>query len=249
MLNKKQEVVYLYDGSFDGFLSCVHEYYYSNYTPVQIVYDVLYQPSFYDTIYIQTDFNKSEKVKSAIISKFSNFAYDFLEDCLLCEGEDVEMNMLEFIVLAFKKGFSIFHNYNIKSVEKLRKLNNNLRKEAHLYLGIVRFQKINETYVSRIETNNRILSKIAYHFKTRNLDLPFVIYDETHKELLMGTREKTKIVQIDNLEIPNITKDEEDLQKLWKKYYDTISIKERYNPRCRDNFIPKYRHKHMTELI
>ncbi len=249
MLNEKQDVVYLYDGSFEGFLCCVYDYYYSSYTPVKIVYDVLYQPSFYDTVYIKTDFLKSEKVKMAILAKLSNFAYNFIKDCLLCDEEDIEMAMLEFIVLAFKDGFKIYHNYNIPAVEKLRKAHKNITREAHLYLGIVRFQLINNTYISKIEPNNRILSKISYHFKTRNLDLPFVIYDETHKEILMGTREKTKIIQVDNLEIPKITKYEEDLQILWKKYYDTISIKERYNPRCRDNFIPKYRHKHMTELI
>ncbi len=248
MLNEKLEVVYLYDGSFEGFLSCVYSYYYSNYKPVDIVYDVLYQPSFYDTVYIKTEIEKSEKVKTAIIKKLSKFAFYFLKDCLLCEGENIEMNMLDFIIRAFKDGFSIYHNYDIKSVEILRKLHLNLTREAHLYLGIVRFQKINNTYISKIEPNNRILYKIATHFKTRNLDLPFVIYDENNKELLMGTNKKTKIVKIDNLEIPKIDDNEEDFEKLWKKYYDTISIKERYNPKCRDNFIPKYRHKHMTEL-
>ncbi len=248
MLKEKIEVVYLYDGSFEGFLSCVYENYYSNYTPVNIVYDVLYQPSFYDTIYIKTNEVNYKKVSDAIKNKISKFTLNFLRDCFLCEGENIEMQMLDFIINLFKSGFSVYNNYNINSTVALRKLHKNITREAHLYLGIVRFQKINNTYVSRIEPNNRILYKIANHFKTRNLDLPFVIYDENHKELLMGTREKTKIIQVDNLEIPSITKEEENLEKLWTKYYDTISIKERYNPRCRDNFIPKYRHKHMTEL-
>jgi hypothetical protein len=29
------------------------------------------------------------------------------------------------------------------------------------------------------------------------------------------------------------------MQRLWKNFYDTIAIKERFNPKCRMNFMPK----------
>ncbi len=248
MHNEKTQVVYLYDGSFEGFLTCVYEYYYSFNTPVDIVSDEDFSASFYPILKIETDTKKASKVKKAIEEKISFYSPSFLKDCLLCTGIGVEMNMLLYVVNGFKYGGGIYHNYKIDCVNFLRKAERNLEKEKHLYLGITRFSKINDTYIAKVEPNNRILYKIQDHFLQRNFDLPIVIYDVTHKEVLLGYKFKAQIVKVDKLDIPDITKDEKELKALWKNYYDTISIKERYNPRCRDNFIPKYRHKYMDEL-
>ena len=39
--------------------------------------------------------------------------------------------------------------------------------------------------------------------------------------------------------LPEMDDEELAMQKLWKLFYDTIAIKERYNPKCRMSFLPK----------
>jgi probable DNA metabolism protein len=41
---------------------------------------------------------------------------------------------------------------------------------------------------------------------------------------------------------------EKEYQDLWKKYFETIAIKERTNPRCQKNFMPVRYWKNLTEL-
>ena len=56
---------YLYDGSFDGFLTIVFESYSSKTLPQKIFNERDYQPNFLDnTIYIKTDYEKSQRVFS-----------------------------------------------------------------------------------------------------------------------------------------------------------------------------------------
>ena len=38
------------------------------------------------------------------------------------------------------------------------------------------------------------------------------------------------------------------MQEMWKNFYDTIAIKERFNPRCRMNFMPKRLWSNLPEM-
>jgi len=66
-----------------------------------------------------------------------------------------------------------------------------------------------------------------------------MIYDAANKQAFLYNQKQATVVQADNIELPAVEEDEKDMQRLWKLFYDTIAIKERYNPRCRMNFMPK----------
>ena len=121
----------------------------------------------------------------------------------------------------------------------LLKAHNHLKREKHLYLGIVRFYKANDAYISVITPKNHILPLIGYHFTQRFSNQNFMIYDATNKEALLYYEKQTSIIKADNIILPEMDDEELAMQKLWKLFYDTIAIKERYNPKCRMSFLPK----------
>ena len=57
-----------------------------------------------------------------------------------------------------------------------------------------------------------------------------------------------EIVYDISFELPAASAEEERYRELWKSFYDTIAIKERYNPRCRMTMMPKRYWGHMTEF-
>mgnify|MGYP002515244924 CR=1 FL=1 len=59
---------------------------------------------------------------------------------------------------------------------------------------------------------------------------------------------KTEIAENIDFEMPAATAEEERYRELWKSFYRTIGIKERYNPRCRMNLMPKRFWSNMTEM-
>jgi len=56
------------------------------------------------------------------------------------------------------------------------------------------------------------------------------------------------IIPVDDFTLPEKSGNEESIQELWKHFYDTIGISERYNPRCRMSMMPKRYWKNMTEM-
>ena len=98
-----QRVCYVYDGSFEGFLCCVYNFYYNRLKPADIVPMNEYEPSFYQTVEIETDFEQAYKVKFAIEEQMGYENLNFLRECLLSCRKNKEMHMLNYAV----KGFSV----------------------------------------------------------------------------------------------------------------------------------------------
>lgn len=238
-MRQRTDVIFVYDGSFDGFLCCVYEYYYSSFNPVEIICEDDIESSFFQFVTITTDTFKANKVKTAISEKISHRTVRFLQECLLCYGREKEYHMLWYVVKGFKKGDGIYQMVEDEDVDWLRKAHRHLYREKHLYLGITRFYKAGDAYISVIKPKNKIIPLIAHHFTQRFANQNFMIYDAANKQAFMYNQKQATVVQADNIELPAVEEDEKDMQRLWKLFYDTIAIKERYNPRCRMSFMPK----------
>lgn len=238
-MRQRTDVIFVYDGTFDGFLCCVYEYYYSSFNPVEIICEEDIRASLFQLVTITTDIFKSDKVSRAIEEKISPYSLRFLRECLLCCTKEKEIHMLGYIVKGFKKGAYVHRLAGDGDVSYLLKAHNHLKREKHLYLGLVRFYKANDAYISVIKPQNRLLPLMVHHFTQRFANQNFMIYDATNREALLYYEKHTAIVKADNIELPEEDDEELATQKLWKLFYDTIAIKERYNPRCRMNFMPK----------
>ena len=247
-INHTQKVVYVYDGSFEGFLCCVYNYYYNRLKPAAIMSQDNFTPSFYDNLMLDTDFEQAYKVRFAIEEKMGYRNLEFLTGCFLTCLEDKEMYMLRYIVKGFKKGPGIIDMLTDSDVNTLFKAHRHLERESHHFLGLVRFYRAGEVYVSKIEPKNRILPLIAWHFTNRFADQRFMIYDATHRQALIYSNGNYKIILADNVQLPPMDENEKRTRRLWKNFYDTIAIKERYNPRCRMNFMPKRFWNNLTEM-
>ena len=57
-----------------------------------------------------------------------------------------------------------------------------------------------------------------------------------------------EIRPLEDLSLESPTPAESGYQKLWQRYYDTIAIKERLNPRCRMTHCAKRFWNHMLEM-
>ena len=238
-LNTSQNVIYIYDGTFEGFLCCVYNYYYNRLKPVEIVTYSEYTPSFYEPFVVETDYEQAYRVRFAIEEKIGSNNLKFLTECMLTCLEEKEMHMLRFVVKGFKKGPTIINELTDDDVNTLFKAHRHMERESHSFLGFVRFYRAGEVYVAKIRPKNQILSLISWHFTTRFRNQTFMIYDETHHQALIYSEGKHRILDVENIEMPPITDDERRMQELWKNFYDTIAIKERFNPKCRMNFMPK----------
>ena len=95
---------------------------------------------------------------------------------------------------------------------------------------------------------NRVLPLLRSHFCARYLNESFFLYDRTHKEALFYTGGRTVIRPLEEFQMAPPDETEAKYRLLWKRFYDTIAIRERDNPRCRMTHMPKRYWSTMTEF-
>ena len=247
-MSDKPNTVYVYDGSFDGFLCAIFAAFEER--PRDIASEYGYQPMFFDKVKtIETDPVKSERVITGINKKLGNFAYEKIYYAWLSLAPDAAITAFDWLKLAFKQGGRIEEMLNDDRVIKINTLVRRVGREGHLLKGFIRFGELKGgLYFAEIEPKYNVLPVIMPHFCDRFNSMPFIIHDKSHRMAGVYDTKEWFLTPSDDMKMPVYTDCEQKYQDLWKTFYDTIGIKERYNPRCRRNLMPKYFWKNMVEV-
>ena len=102
--------------------------------------------------------------------------------------------------------------------------------------------------VGEIEPKNRVLPLLRQHFCARYRNERFFLYDRTHREALFYAGGRSAIRPLEQFQMAPPDEAEARYRLLWKRFYDTIAIRERDNPRCRMTHMPKRYWNTMTEF-
>ena len=241
------EMVYYYDGSFDGFLSCIFESYANKEVLTAIYCDEDAVPTLFDCRSIITDSAHALRVLRKII-KVSPYAAELVQKGFLTCMEDRELHLYQLIVKLLREGPSFLRNFSDETLYPVACAVRHLEGEVHLLKGFVRFSELGGVLGSEIEPKNRVLPLLRSHFCGRFREDTFFIYDRTHKEALFYAGGKAIIRPLDEFQMAPPDEREAHYRLLWKRFYDTIAIKERENPRCRMTNMPKRYWNTMTEF-
>ncbi|MBO5670491.1 MAG: TIGR03915 family putative DNA repair protein [Clostridia bacterium] len=242
-------VIYYYDGSYAGFLSCVFESYEKKEMPAAILdAHAVDQISMFSVKFIETDDVRAERVKKSIPLKLGTEAQELLEKAFLTCLPNRELHMLRFMQLGYRVGRSVCRLMTDPRVDILRKAVTHLEREGHLYLGLVRFSECDDVLIAEIEPKNSILPVIAPHFLNRYSGEDFMIFDRTHKAALVYRNGRPEVLYADRIQFPPASPEEYRYRAMWRTFYDTIGIESRRNEACRRNHMPKRYWRTMTEV-
>jgi len=241
------QLAYCYDGTFDGFLTCVFTAYNRKDEPAIIFPETERQATLFDVLTVETSAEHAKRV-AAGLRKRSAELLRFVQTAFLTCLPEKERHLLAFVRLAFEAGAGALTMF---ADDRFAVLNNavvHIGKEADHYKGFVRFVEINGVLTSTIEPKNYVLPLVASHFANRFQRERFVIFDQTHSMAAMSEFGKVKYAYADAIEFDPPSEREQEFQRMWKLFYDTIAISERFNPRCRMSMMPKRYWSRMSEL-
>jgi len=241
-------VIYVYDGSFAGFLCCVHESFYAKELPADIVSAAKYEPCLYEQKLIKTDETKAMDVQKSIAKKVSGRALELVQHVFLCHHAHKELKLLRFLVMAFRIGSNVPLMLGEAEVAEVLAMERHMLGEKHLLLGFIRFADYGDILCAVISPKNFVLPLLADHFCRRFPNENFMIYDKVHKAALVYQDKKLEITVVEEIEFAEESEEELRYQNLWKNFYNTIGIKERLNPRCRMSHMPKRYWENMVEM-
>lgn len=248
-MSYRANIVYRYDGTFPGFLCCVFESFRAKEVPAAIEYADEVQTTLLPVKEIATDSALARRVERSIPEKISPEAYEWVRDGFLICLPQRELLLLRFLLLGYRVGDRLTKLSVNDDVNTLEKAVRQMRHEAHLFTGFLRFSDYGEFLAGVITPKNNVLPVIAPHFCGRYSGENFVIYDKTHQiGFLYRSTGERRFFQADSLTLPELGEDEREYRALWKKFYDAVAVEGRSNPRQRMTMMPKRYWGDMTEF-
>lgn len=242
-------IVYLFDGSFEGFLSAVYESYYKDYKPDAIYDEGNYQPRLTDQIFrVLSDSEKSKRVHKGILDKLGHEFYSQIIQAFL--SEDLEGPSCIFYVVkkAFKEGSEIIFDLRDPQILKFKKLRTSVVRENHLMLGLVRFVVLkSDIYYAEIEPTYNQLPLLGDHFSQRMMNQRWVIHDLKRQMGLFYDKSSWYIQPIERTLNLELSEDEKMYQSLWKTFHKHVAIEARKSVKRQQAFIPNKYWKHLIE--
>ena len=242
------DVIYWYDGSFDGLLCCVFESIYQKEMPLEICIGPG-EASLFPVKEIVTDPEKAQRVLQSIPKKISSWALSFVKLTFLTCLPEKELHILRFLRLGYRVGKDVTRMLGNDTVAAMRKAVLHLKNERHLLCGLLRFSDYDGVLVAQIEPKNDVLPLLAGHFSSRYANETFLIYDKNRKAALLYSKGKVQLASVETLELPQPGAAEQSYRALWRRFYETVAIESRYNPKCRMTHMPKRYWGNMTEFL
>lgn len=249
-------VNFIFDGTFEGLLCCVFDAYVRKEFPLQ-VYDYEKPLLFAEVHRVVTDNENSERILQGLHKRLSKYAVEMLFTCYLAEQEEVNNSLFRYICKAFRSEQSIEMNFADEDVLFLSKIYKKVKHEAERMRQFVRFQKTADgMYFAYIEPLYNVLPCVSDFFEDRFADQQWIIYDAKRKYALYYDLQKTETISFDSLNVNPDTgeladelkaADQNDFEQMWREYLQSVTIRQRINPKLQRQFMPKRFWKYLTE--
>ncbi len=243
------DIIYQYDGSFEGFLSCVFLSFAQKETPFAVWDDRHTETSFFPITTITTDTAQAARVWQGLAKKVGVRAQVLLSTSFLSCNDTKDFVLLRFVQLCFSVGKNALYALGDVTTSAVMDLEKAVSREAHQYKGFARFEEHQGMLGAVIAPKNAVLPLLRGHFCNRFPEEDFMIYDETHQCVLLHQNHHAEIIALAApLQMPAPDEKERNYQAMWTQFYNTIAITERENAACRRNHCPKRYWAKMTEL-
>lgn len=250
--------IFLYDNTFEGFLSTVFHRYETKIEPSAILGNRTYQSNIFAKKHkIDTVEPHAKRVWQGIEKKTNKELCQKIYRVFLSGEPNVELLLMEFIKKCFSTGGKVDEDLTDPTVLAFNKINRKVTFEAHRAIMFIRFQKTSDgTYFAPFDPQYNVLPLCIKHFKDRFSDQKWVIYDTRRNYGYFFDLEQVSEIKIKNSQVHPISgsidresldSSELDFQALWNDYFQSINIVERKNPKVHKQFLPKRFWKYLPE--
>ncbi len=248
-----------YDGSFDGFLCAVHEFYLLKLNQVEIQKEGSAQGAlFAKRTKVITQLPLAEKVWKRFKVRIGGSGCSQIFRAFLSEEIGVENILLRYIQHALNSSQPIHSDFSHPDVLKVSQMVKSVGREKHRMEAFVRFRRTKDgIYFAHIAPDFNVLPLISKHFQERYADQKWMIYDENRHYALYYDLNKVEVVELhlkEKLELhknPEGVYDEQEIefQELWKDYFKSTNIKSRKNDKLHTQHVPKRYWRYLTEKL
>jgi len=250
---------YVYDGSFEGLLSCVFTAFENKEIPHAIVEEQHHQFTLLDkAMHVAADEELAARVLKGVDDRTGNQASELIYKMYLSELPQIELIIFHVIkAIVAKRNEKILENFANEYILKASQVERMMHREVHRMHAFVRFQKANTgIFYAAIDPDFNVLPLIGDHFERRYADQPWIIVDTKRHYGLHYNLTDTRFIKLDDpvfnfsngdLKQEIIDDKEKIYQSLWENYFHSVNIQERKNPKLHLRHVPKRYWKYLIE--
>ena len=233
------DLVFIFDGTFDGFLNTIYVYYYEKLIPSHIVSSEGYQQILNaEYINIETNFQKARRVYEAIFKKISLQAHETIYHAFLFADEYKYMDLFNYVVLGFKVKGLVDNYTQMDYVVAIHKYAHAVLAEAHLLKGFCRFSETDQgIYYCKITPKHDVLPILSEHFADRLNGQHWVIHDTARGIASVYDKKTWLIASVGNLANVVYSETEEAYRSMWHTFFKSIAIEDRENVKLQKKHI------------
>jgi len=247
---------FIYDGSFNGFLTAVFTGFQQRIIHADIQKrDTSQNGLFNENETIFTNITQAKRVWNGIRNR-SNTAIKNIYFAFLSEHKGIEPLLYCYIRKLMGCQADRSSDFSDDCILKINQLAHKVGREKHRMEAFVRFQLTkDEIYFSIIEPDYNVLPLLSKHFRSRYADQQWMIYDAKRKYGLYYNLEGVELISLDLEE--NVTNsirrssvmnpEEYNYQELWNSYFQSTNIKSRINKKLHVQHVPKRYWKYLSE--
>ena len=209
---------------------------------------------------IAADDEPARKGADSILHKLSPEIYSYVyRAALSCEADRGDA-IYRFLIDAFRVGSGIINHLVNPHVMRIFELNRTVAREAHKYLGFLRFGQYRDHersfLLARFDPRNNILDIVSHHFADRLMNDNWLIADTMRKICALhheGSNEYiitpikdeylNTLVEATREDVRNASPlSNESIEQLWETFRASIAIEPRRNTQLQQQLMPlRYR--------
>ncbi|HSC66804.1 MAG TPA: TIGR03915 family putative DNA repair protein [Cellvibrio sp.] len=261
-------MVFIYDGSYEGLLSCIFVIFKERVAPAAINREGSYQCTLLDAPRtVITNEHWALRVVKGIDERTNSHASALIYKVFLSELPASEMLVYHVVRAIVQKGdTSILENFADPHILNAAKIEKMVHREVHRMHAFVRFQKGSDgLFYAAVDPDFNVLPLIGAHFERRYADQPWLIFDTRRHYGLHYDQHQLKFVSVVDpvfaqngllLDSSVVRSDaqhdfqderEREYQLLWKNYFHAVNISERNNRKLHMRHMPRRYWKYLTE--
>ncbi len=242
---------FVYDDSFQGYLTAIFKVYESKALESQICRRSLYNGHlFNEQIEVVTEPMLANRVMKGILEKLGEEWIDMLHKVFLSEDETSDTLGFKAVQLGLCQGKQLLNDERHEIIQPFLKLGRKVARETHNFLGYIRFSKLTSgIYYCEFQPTYNILPLLAPHFADRLKDQSWVIHDSKRGVAAFYDQQTWHLNPLTHIESLSVSEEELHLQGLWRGYFESLAISERTNLKLQQQKIPKKYWRFFTEDI
>ncbi len=168
----------------------------------------------------------------------------------LSEKDNIEADLIMVTRSALKYGRDFLQQLHHPRIHTLEEAALKTGRERHRLLGLIRFCKLaDHSYFAEVEPRTNVIPLLGNHFSERFADQNWIICDKRRNSAVIGINGHWQYeTNFEMLDKPASHYSETDIAQLWCSFYHNISNPQRLNPALRNQFMPKYYWRYLTEM-